>query len=246
VEDGDTVRRGKPTVWVKYGIAHAINVGDGMAYYAIKAILKCKERGVDDETIFQLLERFTDTAIRTAEGQAMDLNLRNNNNPTEEEYMKMVIGKTAYYLTIPMVGGAIIAGADDSLIEKLIEYGKYIGPAFQIKDDILDLTEGKGRDDIGNDIKEGKRSILVVYALERATEEERKKLLEILNKPREETTKEEVMWVIDLFKRTKAIERAEKKAEELASRAKDVIRDFPAELRNVLEVMADYMVKRKK
>ena len=244
IEDGDTVRRGKPTVWAKYGIPHAINVGDGMAHYAMKALLKCKERGVDNETVFRLLDSFLDTAIKTAEGQAMELNLRKNNNPSEQEYMKMIIGKTAYYLTIPMVGGAIIAGAGDALVEKIIEYGKNVGPAFQIRDDVLDLSAGKGRDSIGNDIKEGKRSILVVYALEGAKQDEKTRLMGILNKPREETTNDDVLWVIDLFKRTGAIERAEKKAEELASRARQIISDFPRELREILEAMADYIVRR--
>ena len=245
IEDGDTVRRGRPAVWVKYGLAHGINVGDGMAHYAIKSILKCRERGVPDETVFHLLEAYVDAAIKTAEGQAMEINLRDNNNPTEEEYMRMVIGKTAHYLTLPVVGAAIIAGMDEDGINRIVEYGKCVGPAFQIRDDIIDLTEGKGRDDIGNDIREGKRSILVVYALEVASEEERNKLIEILNKPREKTTKEDVLWVAELFSKTRAIERANRKAEELVEKAKDVISPLPEQLREILEAMADYMITRK-
>ncbi len=246
IEDGDTFRRGKPAVWVKYGLAHGINVGDGMAHYAMKAVLKCHERGVPAEVVFRLLEAYADTAIKTSEGQAMEINLRENNNPTEEEYMQMVTGKTAYYLTLPMVGGAIIGGLDEKLIEKIVEYGKCVGPAFQIRDDIIDLTEGKGRDDIGNDIKEGKRSILVVYALERASDEEKNKLIEILNKPREETTRDDVLWVMELFKKTGAIDRASKKAENLIENAKEIIQPLPPELREILEAMADYMIRREK
>ncbi len=245
IEDGDTVRRGKPAVWVKYGLAHGVNVGDGMAHYAIKSVLRCYEKGVPAETVFRLLEVYADTAIKTAEGQALEINLRNNDHPTEEEYMRMVTGKTAYYLTIPMVGAAVIAGMDDNFVNRIVEYGKCVGPAFQIRDDVIDLTEGKGRDDIGNDIKEGKRSILVVYALEAASEEEKNKLIEILNKPREETTREDVLWVVELFRKTGAIERANQKAEELVNKAKEVISPLPDQLKEILEAMADYMIKRK-
>ncbi len=246
IEDGDTVRRGKPAVWVKYGLAHGINVGDGMAHYAMKAILKCHERGVPAEVVFKLLEAYADTAIKTSEGQAMEINLRENNNPTEEEYMQMVTGKTAYYLTLPIIGGAIIGGLDENLIEKIVEYGKYVGPAFQIRDDIIDLTEGKGRDDVGSDIKEGKRSIIVVYTLEKASDEEKNKLIEILNKPREETTKEDILWVMELFRKTGAIDRASKKAEDLVENAKKIIQPLPPELREILEAMAEYMIRREK
>ncbi len=245
IEDGDKYRRGKPAVWVKYGLANGINVGDGMAHYALKAILETKKRGVEEKIVFELLDRFLDTAIKTAEGQAMEFNLREKNEVSEDEYMQMVKGKTAYYLTIPMVGAAIIARAGKEIIEKITQYGENIGPAFQIRDDIIDITEGKGREDIGNDIKEGKRSILVVYALEKCNEEERKTLLEILNKPREETSKEDVRKVIEIFEKTEAVERAQKKAEELYEKAIEVIADLPEELRNILTAMGEYMIKRK-
>src|SRR3989344_6138044 len=99
IEDGDKVRRDKPSVWVKYGMPHAINVGDLMAQKVYELILSSD---LNEKTTFRLLKAMADTAVKTAEGQAMDINLRGNDSPTEKEYMEMVRGKTAYYFTVPI------------------------------------------------------------------------------------------------------------------------------------------------
>lgn len=245
IEDGDKIRRNKPTVWVKYGIPHAINVGDYMAQKVFELILRSKNYGVDKKKILQLIDVMALTAVKTAEGQTMDINLRNNNNPTEKEYMNMVINKTGYYLTAPMIGGAIVAD-NEKIIEKIIDFGKCAGPAFQIIDDVLDLTVGKGRLEIGRDIKEGKRSILVVHCLSKCTKNERKKLLSILNKPAEKTIDMDILYAKRLFEKYGSIDYARSKANNLIKKAKSVTKDLPPELRSVLNSFADYLIERKK
>ena len=141
IEDKDQMRRDKPALWVKYGLEHGINVGDYMAHKVFELILRSRLYGVDDKTVLRLVDIVVDTTVKTAEGQAMDMNLRKNNAPTENDYMEMVTEKTAHYLTVPIIGGAIVAGADDGLIKKIIEFGTCTGPAFQIKDDLLYFTK---------------------------------------------------------------------------------------------------------
>lgn len=243
IEDGDRIRRDKPALWVKYGLPHAINAGDLMAQKVYELILKSD---IDEKAMNRLIGIMAETAVRTAEGQAMEMNLRKSNNPKEKEYMDMVIGKTAYYLTVPMVGGALIAGADDNTLEKIREFGKYAGPLFQITDDLLDLTEGKGRGEICRDIKEGKRSILIVHCLKKCTKDEKKRLLAILNKPPEKTKNTEVLFAKKLFDKHGSVEYSRNKSKELASNAKKVARDLPAELRSVLIGLIDYIAERKK
>ncbi|MBI2232353.1 MAG: polyprenyl synthetase family protein [Candidatus Aenigmarchaeota archaeon] len=243
IEDGDKMRREKPTVWVKYGIAHGINVGDLMAHKVFELILKSD---FDEKTILKLTEATMTAAIKTAEGQAMDINLRDNNSPTENDYMRMITGKTAHYLTLPMVGAAVAAGSKQDMINKMIEFGKFIGPAFQITDDVLDLTEGKGRGEIGRDIKEGKRSILVIHCLSKCTKEERKKIIEILNKSPEKTSSADVAFAKKLFEKYKSIEYARNKAESFAAQAKKIADTMPRNLKEILYFFADYLVKRKK
>ncbi len=246
IEDGDRMRRDKPAVWVKYGLEHGVNIGDMMAHKTLELVLRSRLYGVDDRTTLKLVNIVVDTAVKTAEGQTMDMNLRKNNSPTESDYMKMVEGKTSNYLTVPMVGGAIVAGADKALIDKIIKFGMYAGPAFQITDDLLDLTEGKGRKELGRDIKEGKRSILVIHCLQKCDVREKRKLLDILNKPVGSTTDDDVLWVKDLFQRCGSIEYAEKKADQLIASSKTVISDVPPKLRDILNYFGDYMISRKK
>ncbi len=244
IQDGDIVRRNKPTVWAKYGLAHGVNIGDYMAQKVYELILRSRNYGVSNETVFRLIDAIVAAATKTAEGQAMEMNLRKNDNPSEKDYMEMVTGKTGHYLTIPMVGGAVVAGADEKIIGKILEFGSYVGPAFQITDDVLDLTIGKGRDEIGRDVKEGKRSMLVVHCLEKCGADERKNLLDMLNK--KEKTDADVLAVKALFEKYGSVEYAERKAKELVARAKNTTRELPLALRNVLNDFADYLVERKR
>ncbi len=246
IEDGDTVRRDKETLWKKYGLGHGVNAGDYLSEKVYELVLETKGRGVGAKTILRLLREVVFTSMKTAEGQAEDMNLRETNNPTEEGYMKMVVEKTAYYLTMPIVGGAIIAGAPEETISKIRGIGMKMGPAFQIADDVLDLTEGKGREEIGSDIREGKRSMLVVHCSGKCGPEEREKLFAVLNKPREETTKEDVLFVKSLFEKYGSVEYAKQKAKALIGEAKRDISTLQPELREVMNAFADYIIERKK
>src|SRR3989344_3999682 len=89
IEDADRVRRDKPAVWVKYGLAHGVNVGDYMAQKVLELILNSGKYGVDDEKIMELLDAMVRTSVKTSEGQAMDISMRDS-MPAEGDYMKMV------------------------------------------------------------------------------------------------------------------------------------------------------------
>lgn len=244
IEDGDTIRRNMETVWKKYGFAHAINIGDFMSEKVYEVALKSRELGVDNETVIRLMNCIVETGVRTAEGQTRDINLRDNNNPSEGEYMEMIEGKTAYYLMMPIIGGAIIAGRDEDLVDRVKDFGLKIGPAFQITDDLLDLTQGKGRRETGCDIKEGKRTLMVVHCSSRCSPEERKKLFATLNKPREKTMTKDIQAVRELFLKYGSIQYAKEKAESLVGEAKELTRNMPEGLGEILRKFADYMASR--
>src|SRR3989304_8574624 len=141
IEDGDTIRRDQPTVWVKYGTANAINAGDYLLACAYKSTLASP---VAPEKRLKLLEALTLTYGKTVEGQALDINARAAESFTVDAYMKMVELKTGYYLACGMVGGAIVAGASNDVVEKIWMLGKNMGPAFHIRDELIDLTHGQG------------------------------------------------------------------------------------------------------
>lgn len=242
IEDGDRVRRDKPAVWVKYGLAHGVNIGDYMGQKVYELILRSKD--ISDDKVFRLIDAMVKTTVSTAEGQTMDINLRASDSPTEKQYLEMVMGKTGHYLTVTMTGAAIVANRED-VIPQLLEFGRAIGPAFQIADDILDLTEGKGRGEMGRDIKEGKRSIMVIHCLGKCSREEHQRLLHILNKPPEETTDQEVLFIKSLFEKYGSIEYAKSKAANLEQSALRVADETPPELREILYYFADKLVNRK-
>ena len=178
IEDGDTVRRDQPTVWVKYGIANAVNAGDYLLACAFKSIL---ESPVTLENKIKLLQVFTLTYGKTVEGQALDINARAAEDYSVDKYMEMVQLKTGYYLACGMVGGAIVSGVSEQVVEKIWMLGKTMGPAFQIRDDLIDLTHGKGRGGaIGSDVKEGKASFLYSYTLGVASQTDKKRLHDIM------------------------------------------------------------------
>ncbi len=248
IEDGDRVRRDHPTLWVKFGLANGINIGDYLIAACFRLILSAP---LPPEANLKLLRLFTLAFERTVEGQALDINLRGSRDVSLETYRRIVVLKTGYYLALPWVGGAVIAGASEEALEGLWELGKCLGPAFQIRDDIIDLTQGKGRGgEIGCDLKEGKPSIFFAYSLEReaGSREERERLVEIVAKPREETADEEVAWAIEFYRRHGAIEFAEAEAARYIDRAQTVIEELPfgAAGKETFRAIGRYMIDRTK
>lgn len=242
LEDGDKIRRDAPTVWVKFGVENAVNLGDymlGRAYHAIQ------QSPVAGETILRLLSAFTRAYEHTCQGQALDLNRRGNDDLTVEEYLSMVRRKTGDYLALGMVGGAIVAGLSPQGVDRIRELGGNMGPAFQVRDDVIDLTRGKGRGGaLGNDIKEGKPSILYAHALSRASGPQRDRLLEIIRKSREETSEKEVRWVTSLYERLGSLDFARRTAEDLVEEAFQTIDRIPVANKTFFRRVARFMADR--
>ena len=242
LQDEDRVRRDRPTVWVKYGQANAVNVGDYLLGLAYNAILR---PATPAETRLALVDAFTFAYQKTVEGQDLDLNSRADPAFTVERYERTVVLKTGYYLALGMVGGAIVAGAGKAVIDRFWEFGKFAGPAFQVQDDILDLTAGKGRGGaLGCDIREGKASILYAHALAHAGADERRRLIEIMRAERERTSAADVEWVTDLYRRRGALDFARAYAAELLRKAKEIVEALPLEQRETLRRLTDFVTNR--
>jgi len=242
IEDGDTIRRDQPTVWVKYGIANAVNAGDYLLACAYKSTLTSP---VSLDKKIKLLQVLTLTYEKTVEGQALDINARASKNYSVDEYMKMVELKTGYYLACGMVGGAIISGVSEQVVEMIWMLGKSMGPAFQIRDDLIDLTHGKGRGGvIGSDIKEGKASFLYSYTLQVASEDDKKTLRGIMLKTRAETTDNDIKTAIEIYKKYNAIKYAQDYAENLVKQAYTIIDRIPVEDKTVFRDIASFMAQR--
>lgn len=223
IADADPQRRGQRSAWDEYGIGHAINIGDAFIPLAAEAIL---DSPYTDALKVRLLTLVSRQALEIVEGQNLDLNMRRNQSLTEEDYFACTAGKTGALLVMATVGGALIGDADEPALKRLREFARLGGLAFQIRDDLLDLQGDKGRN-AGSDVREGKRTLLVIHAARRAGAGDRRRLFRILDKPRASTTHADVQWVLELFRRTEADTYAAQVATDFADRATRWLHPLP-------------------
>lgn len=205
LQDGDTIRRDKPTVWVEFGEARAINLGDAMLYYTLMLV---DALDAPVEARHRATNRVLRETLRVIDGQEREFLLKDLGDPSPGDYIRMVEGKTSGLFSLPISGAAELCGADDDLLDALAEASRHLGVVFQIQDDLLDLFGDKGRGQAGSDLGEGKISMLVVHALEHAAPERAAWLRALLEAPREELTAAHVDEAIALFESTGAVDAA--------------------------------------
>ncbi len=198
IQDGDTVRRGQPAVWKVFGMAQAMNLGSAFLYQAVQLIDGLE---ATPERRQEILRRVLKATLSVIEGQCQELSLRARLDVGFDQYLAMVGLKTASFLVLPMCGSARLCGASKELEQGLTEAANYLGTLYQIQDDIVDLWGDKGRGCRGNDLREGKPSALVAHCLEQSSPADGEWLRQVLRKPRELTTTEEVDEAIELFER---------------------------------------------
>lgn len=165
VMDKADIRRGKPTVHVKWNDNTAILSGDAMLTMATQLIAKAPA-----ETLAQVMELYNRTAMEIYEGQQYDVDFEKRNDVSVEEYINMIRLKTSVLLGCACKMGAIIGGADDTTADLFYKVGENLGLAFQLQDDMLDVwgdekTFGKA---IGGDIMNNKKTFLLINALQQA------------------------------------------------------------------------------
>ena len=174
VMDNAPVRRGKPTVHVKWSESTAILSGDAMLIKAYELLAD----GIPDDKLPSVLALFSRTAREVCEGQQLDMEFESRNDVTEGEYLEMIRLKTAVLLAASLRIGAMLAGADNDKADFIYEFGINIGLAFQLKDDLLDVygdPDSFGKQ-VGGDIKERKKTFLLINAYAKATELQRERL----------------------------------------------------------------------
>lgn len=244
MEDGDIMRRGRDAAWVKYGPAHAINIGDYLLVHTTRALTDWGPASLSVEARFELLKLIASALDHTHIGQALDMNARMSRAITIGDYLRIVREKTGYYLAAPIQGGAIVAGAEAGILGNIGRMAQFLGPMFQIIDDIIDLTQGKGREAIGSDIREGKRSYLVAYTAEKCSPAEAARLFDILDTPRAETTAAMIAEVIELFARYNSIEAGRIYCNELYDESCKILATLPKQLGEPLGDLFEMLVHR--
>lgn len=171
IQDRSEKRRGRETVWTKWGIPQGINAGDGLFVLANLALFSMNGKYPADR-INQVSELIQRTCLDLTRGQFLDISYETRIDLTVENYWPMISGKTAALLSSCTAAGAILAGADASIIETFRSYGHYLGLAFQVQDDILGIwgKEEKTGKSIASDLIERKKSLPVLISLEKKGE----------------------------------------------------------------------------
>jgi geranylgeranyl diphosphate synthase type I len=188
VQDGDRTRRGQPSAWARHGVAQAINAGDLLIVLPQLALTELCTPAERKWRLSLLLAR---RAAETVRGQAQELDLLAAGRYGLQDWSQAARGKAGALLALPVEGAALLAGLSDGTARRLAEPFCTLGVLYQACDDCLDLYGDKGRGAPGNDLREGKVSLLVVEHLRRHPEDE-EALLRTLRTPRPQTTDEEV------------------------------------------------------
>ena len=192
VADGSEMRRGRPTLSAAYGIGAALNAGDGLAVVAGQ-VLRRATRRLDRDLAELVWAEFDTMALRTLEGQAIELGWRLDHveDLAPEDYLNLIMHKTCWYTTIhPLRVGAVVGSAGTVDLSPLVRFGFHFGAAFQIRDDLLNLVGDEqtyGKEILG-DLYEGKRTLPLVHLLANADGVDRAVVLEYLRHDRAQRT----------------------------------------------------------
>ncbi len=167
IEDGDEMRRHRPTVWKVWGAPQAINAGDGMFALAFAAVQRLARAGVPADRTLAALNIFTQMCLALTEGQHLDMRFEQRTDVTVAEYLRMIEGKTAALIGASLAMGALVADATPRQIELLRSFGQSIGLAFQIQDDILGIWGDPAQTGkpAGADILRHKKTLPLLHTL---------------------------------------------------------------------------------
>jgi geranylgeranyl diphosphate synthase type II len=224
-EDDSLQRRGEPALHRLYSKELANNAGDGL-HVVMWQILWDNLTVLGPKKAKEVADEFAQMLTRTVLGQTIEIKWTQENcqKLTDEDIFLILDGKTSYYtIAGPMRLGAIIAGATPKQLGVLWEFGQHLGRCFQIVDDLLDLTSDfKGlKKQTGNDIYEGKRTIMLMHLLRTLKGKDKERAAEILAKSRELKTEAEVAWIIEKMKEEGSLDYGRRTAEDLATKAKE-------------------------
>jgi geranylgeranyl diphosphate synthase, type II len=220
VEDESELRHGHPTMHAEHGVPLAVNAGDMLNALSV-SMLRHNLPLLGPHLTWRVFDEFDHMMRESLEGQAMELGwVRDNRcDLTDDDYLRMVLKKTCWYSFIqPCRIGALIATRDRIDLDRFNRFGYYLGSAFQIQDDLLNLTGDRGRygKEIGGDLLEGKRTLMLIHLFRSISDAERRRLQAFLRQPRARRSMTDVDWILGLMRRAGSFDYARSLARQLA------------------------------
>jgi geranylgeranyl diphosphate synthase, type II len=223
VEDDGIERRGRPSLNVLHGAPVAVNVGDALSILSLRPLLENRYL-LGPRLAMRILEETERMVRESIEGQAIELGWRRDNalGLQDADYLRMVLKKTCAYTTIfPLRVGALIGTRDLAHLDQLTRFGFFLGAAFQIQDDVLNLVGDHARygKELEGDIWEGKRTLMMIRLLHCATASEVARVGRALGETRANRSAAEVSWIRERMEAYGCIQYAERVAHALAGAA---------------------------
>ncbi|MDB5230283.1 MAG: polyprenyl synthetase family protein [Chitinophagaceae bacterium] len=193
IMDNAALRRGMPTIHEKYGSSTALLSGDIMVIAAYEQLNKIKS-----VSLHQVLALFTQTAREVCEGQQLDMDFEKNDSVSLNQYLRMIELKTSVLLAASLSLGAMMGGASKGNLDHIYEFGRNLGIAFQVQDDYLDAfgdPEKFGKEQ-GGDIKQNKKTFLLIHALETCSKDQHAELMKLMK----ENAADKIEKVLSIYK----------------------------------------------
>ncbi len=236
--DEAQTRRGRPAANTQWGNSKCVLAGDWLYMQAFKIAVQ--------ERNFRVLDTLIELTQAMVEGELLQME-KLGKSISEEEHFDLIYRKTACLFSTCMRLGAILGKASEQQEEKLAKYGRDVGMAFQIVDDVLDLTASEevlGKP-VASDLREGKATLAVIHAMERCTPAERRQIETVLRDRAFNGVSHQD--VLDILNRYGSLDAALARASEHAAEARELIREFPdSEIKRALLWVPDFVVSREK
>ncbi len=214
VEDNSVLRRGRPSSHLIFGVDVAVNAANSLYYLPLVLLFNSN---LDDSLKASIYDSYARHLLRLSFGQALDISWHKSQKvPSESEYLQMCVYKTGSLAAFASELGAIVASASKSEISAVSSFASSIGVAFQIYDDVLNIAPKKGWGKaLGDDIREGKKTLLVIHALKNLSAKDSSRLISILSS--KNISDSEVSEAISLIKSAGSLDYALGKAKDLLS-----------------------------
>jgi geranylgeranyl diphosphate synthase type II len=253
IEDESEARRGKPTLHTTYGTAVAVNTGDALILLALRAFMDTRTT-IGPRLALRLLEEAERMGRESVEGQAMELGWRRDValDLGDADYFTMVLKKTCWYTTIfPSRAGALIGTRSEDDLDRFIRFGFFLGAAFQIQDDVLNLVGDEARygKELDGDILEGKRTLIMMHLLREASDDERGRLATFLALPRTQRQDPDIRWIRERMFARGSIDYARQVAHAMSGAAREecsrLYRGMPESTdRSFIEELPSWVIER--
>ena len=242
IMDNDEMRHGVPTVHKKFGMPLAILAGDVLFSKAYQVISNSKISPISSN---QLVSRLAKACVDVCEGQLLDIKMAETKKiPSQADYIKMIEKKTAALFDVSCAMGAICAKAKRKDIENLSSFGRNLGIAFQITDDLIGVLGDPKvtKKPVGNDLREGKKSLPIVLAITKSKGKDKKNILKIFGNSR--AKKSEIEKAVKAIRSLEIEKIVRKQAYQYAEKAKKSLNNYSGTAKNELISLLEFVVKR--